>query len=204
MRYAYLVIFFLVVLTVGVFGFRGSISTNPPLEVFSDMDRQSKYQPQGESAFFADGRSDRPLPAGVVAQGDLNSDTELAHGKNIADEFVRGFPKALTIDSPFMEHGRKRYNIYCAVCHGSLGDGKGMVAQYGWGGAVSLHDDRLRDMAEGEIFNTITHGKNTMYGYADKLDINDRWAVIAYVRALQRSQNGGIDDVPAPFKAELN
>ena len=204
MRYAYLTAFFLVVLTVGALGFRGSISTKPPLEVFPDMDRQSKYHPQGESAFFADGRADRPLPAGVVAQGALNADAALAYGKNAAGEFVRGFPKALTIDGTFMEHGRDRYEIYCAPCHGSLADGRGIVAQYGWGGPISLHDDRLRDMSEGEIYNTITHGKNTMFGYADKLDISDRWAVVAYVRALQRSQNGRINDVPASHKAELN
>ncbi len=204
MRYAYLVVFFLVVLAVGALGFRGSISTKPPLEVFPDMDRQSKYQPQGESAFFADGRADRPLPAGVVAQGYLNADPILAHGQTASGEFVRGFPQSLTIDGTFMARGRERYEIYCTPCHGTLADGRGIVAQYGWGGPISLHDDRLRDMSEGEIFNTITHGKNTMFGYAEKLEISDRWAVIAYVRALQRSQNGRIEDVPASLKAELN
>ena len=204
MRYAYLTAFFLAVLAVGALGFRGSISTKPPLEVFPDMDRQSKYQPQGESEFFADGRADRPLPAGVVARGALNADSALARGMNSTGEFVRGFPKALSIDGAFINHGRERYEIYCTPCHGSLADGKGIVAQYGWGGPISLHDDRLRDMPEGEIYNTITHGKNTMFGYADKLDISDRWAVIAYVRALQRSQNGRIGDVPASHKAELN
>ena len=117
---------------------------------------------------------------------------------------MRGFPQSLTIDGTFMARGRERYEIYCTPCHGTLADGRGIVAQYGWGGPISLHDDRLRDMSEGEIFNTITHGKNTMFGYAEKLEISDRWAVIAYVRALQRSQNGRIEDVPASLKAELN
>jgi hypothetical protein len=204
MRYAYLTLFFLVVLAVGVLGFRGSISTKPPLEVFSDMDRQSKYKPQGESAFFADGRADRPLPAGVVAQGDLNDDPHLAHGKDATGEFVAGYPVSLPIDGKFLARGRERYEIYCTPCHGSMADGRGIVSQYGWGGPINLHDDRIRSMAEGEIFNTISLGKNTMYGYAEKLTISDRWAVIAYVRALQRSQNGRINDVPASHKAELN
>ncbi len=204
MRYAYLTAFFLVVLTVGALGFRGSISTKPPLEVFPDMDRQSKYQPQGESVFFADGRADRPLPAGVVAQGDLEADPQLAHGKDAAGNFVGGFPSSLTFDGTFMARGRERFEIYCGPCHGALGDGRGIVAQYGWGGPINLHDDRIRTMAEGEIYNTITHGKNTMFGYAEKLTIPDRWAVIAYLRALQRAHNGSINDVPASHKAELN
>lgn len=204
MRYAYLVLFFLVVLTVGALGFRGSISTRPPLEVFPDMDRQSKYQPQAQSAFFADGRSDRPLPSGVVPRGELRADAHLYAGRNPAGEFAAGYPQALTIDGAFMERGRERFQIYCAPCHGSLGDGRGIVTQYGWGTPANLHSDAFRAQSEGELYNTITHGKNTMFGYADKLVPEDRWAVVAYVRALQRSQNGRISDVPASRQAELN
>lgn len=204
MRYVYLVVFFLVVLTVGMLGFRGSVSTEPPLEVFPDMDRQSKYQPQGESAFFSDGRADRPLPAGVVARDDLRADSHFYYGRNAAGEFAAGFPDDLVINEQFMARGKERYDIYCSVCHGGLADGQGMVAQYGWGGPVSLHQDIIRAKTEGDIFNTITNGFNTMLPYGDKLTPEDRWAVVAYVRALQRSQNGRIEDVPQSHREELN
>ena len=204
MRYVYLVAFFVVVLTVGALGFRGSISTKPPLEVFPDMDRQSKYQPQGPSEFFADGRADRPLPAGVVARGDLRSDPHFSLGRDAQGEFAYGFPASVVVNRAFMERGKERYEIYCAPCHGSIGDGRGIVTQYGWGTPANLHSDVFRAQAEGMIFNTITHGKNTMFGYGDKLVPEDRWAVIAYIRALQRSQNSRVTDVPAAHQAELN
>lgn len=202
MRYVYLVTFFVVVLTVGALGFRGSISTKPPLEVFPDMDRQPKYRPQAASAFFADGRADRPLPAGVVARGQLIEDGHLAAGRDAKGEFARGFPAGLAVDRVLMERGHDRYTIYCAPCHGQLGDGRGIVTSYGWGTPVSFHLDLYKTMPEGEIYNTIANGKNTMFGYGDKLDVSDRWAVVAYVRALQRS-HGTAADVPPAHKAEL-
>ncbi len=204
MRYVYLVLFFVVVLTVGVLGFRGSISTRPPLEVFPDMDRQSKYLPQDVSPFFADGRTDRPIPAGTVARGDLREDPHFYAGRSPGGDFVAGFPTDLTLDRQFIDRGRERYEIYCTPCHGSLGNGRGIVTNYGWGGPASLHIDLIRNQPEGEIFNTITHGKNTMFSLGDKLVPEDRWAVVAYVRALQRSQNGRVADVPASHQGDLN
>jgi mono/diheme cytochrome c family protein len=203
MRYVYLVTFFLVVLTVGALGFRGAISTKPPLEVFPDMDRMPKYQPQGASAFFADGRADRPLPVGVVARGDLRADAHLATGKNASGAWAQGFPADVAVDNVLMERGRDRYMIYCAPCHGQLGDGRGIVASYGWGAVANLHADAIRNQPDGELYNTVANGKNTMYGYADKLDLKDRWAVVAYVRALQRAHTGKVSDVPPSHKAEL-
>ena len=204
MRYVYLVLFFIAVLAVGALGFRGSISTRPPLEVFPDMDRQSKYLPQDASTFFADGRTDRPIPAGTVARGDLRADRELYTGMNRGGEFVTGFPAALTIDRQFFDRGRERFEIYCTPCHGQLADGRGIVTQYGWGGPPNLHIDLIRNQSNGELFNTITNGKNTMFPLGDKINAEDRWAVIAYVRALQRSQNGRMQDVPASHQGELN
>lgn len=204
MRYVYLVLFFVIVLAVGALGFRGSISTRPPLEVFPDMDHQSKYQPQDASPFFADNRTDRPIPAGAVARGDLREDAHLYAGRDASGEFARGFPSDLTIDRQFIDRGRERYEIYCSPCHGIVGNGRGVVTQYGWGGPANLHADLIRNQAEGEIYNTITHGKNTMFSLGDKLVPEDRWAVVAYVRALQRSQNGRIEDVPASHQGELN
>lgn len=212
MRYVYLATFFVVVLTVSILGFRGSTTTRPPLEVFPDMDRQAKYKPQAESKFFADGRADRMPISGTVAYGRdsenedplfLGADKALYEGKNPDGSFVKGFPSAITVDAKFMERGRDRYTIYCSPCHGALGDGNGITKQYGMGATASYQTDRLREMADGEIFNTITHGKNTMMSYGDKLKPKDRWAVIAYVRALQRAQHSTVADVPASHRTEL-
>jgi cytochrome c553 len=213
MRTVYLVTFFLVVLLVAGYGFRGTTFTKPPIDVFPEwmcpgMKRQSKYKAQVASPFFADGRADRPLPVGVVPSGygplaqPLHDDSHLYDGKNPDGTFVRGFPSQLVIDEKFMERGRQRYTIYCSPCHSAVGDGKGIVSQYGMGPA-NFHDDRIRQMAEGEIFNTITHGKANMMPYADKLASEDRWAIIAYVRALERARAGTAADVPPEHHQEL-
>ena len=211
MRYVYYAMAFFVVLTISIAGLRGWHSTRPPLEVFPDMNRQAKYKPQAESGFFADGRADRPLPADVVPRGRsvdpdpnfLRADDFLYRGKTSEGTFARGFPPQLVIDQRFMERGQERYTTYCAPCHGALGDGQGITKAYGMVTTASYHDDRIRQMAEGEIFNTITNGKNTMATYADKLSTEDRWAIIAYVRALQRARMGVISDVPADHRADL-
>jgi mono/diheme cytochrome c family protein len=203
MRYAYYTLAFLVVLLISVMGFRGLRSAMPPIEVFPDMDRQAKYKPQAESRFFADARADRPIPAGTVPRGRtveadpsfLRADDFRYAGKAADGSFARGFPVPVT--AALLHRGQNRYMIYCAPCHGALGDGNGITKSYGMLTTPSYHDDRLRTMAEGEIFNTITYGKNTMYPYADKLSPDDRWAVISYVRALQRAQQGKVGEVPA-------
>ncbi len=211
MRYAYYTLAFLVVLLVSVMGFRGMVATRPPIEVFPDMDHQAKYKPQAESKFFGDGRADRPIPPGTVPYGrgegvepghPLHDDTYLRaddfryRGKLADGSFARGFPAALTVDEALIRRGQNRFNIYCSPCHGPLGDGNGITKSYGMAATPSYHDDRIRSMPEGEIFNTITNGKNTMFPYADKLSPDDRWAVIAYVRALQRAHNAKLEDVP--------
>ena len=203
MRFAYFTLIFAVALTLSVMGFRGMRSSEPPMEVFPDMDRQGKYKPQGASKFFADARADRPPVAGTVARGRsetgeadpsfLASDDFLYRGKQ-GEAFAKGYPMELTRD--FVMQGENRYSIYCAPCHGALGDGNGITKRYGMTVTPSFHDDRLRNMPEGEIFNTITHGKNTMMPYGDKLTPSERWAVVSYVRALQRASNATIDDVP--------
>lgn len=200
MRNVYIVTIFVVVALVSVLGFRGTKFTSPPLDVFPEwafpgMKYQPKYRAQGESAFFADGRADRTPVAHTVARGMLRDDDALYLGKDGAGAFVRGFPAAVKVDVKFIERGRDRYSIYCQPCHGALGDGNGVTKRYGMGATPSYHDDRLRSMAEGELYNTISNGKNTMLPYADKLVPEDRWAVVAYVRALQRAQQGKPGDV---------
>ena len=125
----------------------------------------------------------------------LREDDFLYRGKNAAGAFVAGMPGGLTIDLKFLERGRDRYQIYCTPCHGAAGDGNGITRRYGMGATPTYHDPRLRTMPEGELYNTIANGKNTMMGYADKLVPDDRWAVVAYVRALQRAQLGAAADV---------
>ena len=212
MRYVYLTLFFVVVLALSILGFRGSLSTRSPLEVFPDMDHQAKYKPQAESKFFADGRVDRKPIAGTVAFGRrsdvadakfLKADSALFEGKDAKGAWVIGFPNAITVDAKLLERGQDRYTIYCAPCHGAVGDGNGITKQYGMGATPTFHDPRLRTMAEGEIFNTITNGKGNMLSYADKLPADDRWAVIAYVRALQRAAHATAADVPPGHKSEL-
>jgi mono/diheme cytochrome c family protein len=109
----------------------------------------------------------------------------------------------LEVTPALMQRGEQRFNINCAVCHGPLGAGDGIVKQYGLATVVSLQDDRLRNMADGEIFNTITHGKNTMMAYGPRVTVHDRWAIICYLRALQRSQHASAADVPAEHQADL-
>ncbi len=212
MRYVYLTIFLIVVLGVSIFGFRGSLSTRPPLEVFPDMDHQAKYKPQAESKFFADGRADRLTPTGAVAFGRssgapdsafLKADSQLHTGKDNKGAFIAGFPSAITVDAKFMERGQDKYNIYCTVCHSGVGDGNGITKQYGMGATPTFHDDAKRKLTNGEIFNVITHGKGNMLSYADKLAAEDRWAVVAYVRALQRAAHATVADVPPGNKSEL-
>jgi mono/diheme cytochrome c family protein len=199
MRNVYLVTLFLAVLVVSIFGFRGHIFTQPPMDVFPEwafpgMKYQPKYKPQRESAFFADGRVDRPIPAHTVSRDPLRADA-LATGRMGDGAFVKGFPEGVVVDAKLMARGHERYSIYCQPCHGALGDGNGITKQYGMGATPSYHDDRLRTIAEGELFNVITHGKGNMLPYADKLLPEERWAVILYVRALQRAQTGTAADV---------
>jgi mono/diheme cytochrome c family protein len=200
MRHVYLITALAVVLTISLLGFRGTRFTHPPMDVFPEwafpgMKRQPKPKPQGESRFFADGRADRPLPAGVVSREPLRSDDGLNAGKATDGKWLRGFP--LPVSDQLMARGKDRYTIYCGPCHGAVGDGNGITKQYGMGATPTYHDPRLRDMAEGEIFNTITHGSpnKNMQSYADKLLPEDRWAVVLYVRALQRAQTGTAADV---------
>jgi cytochrome c553 len=203
MRNVYLITLFVCVLIFSIFGLRGRTFTSPPIDVlpewaFPSMRHQPKFRPQSASEFFADGRADRmPVDHTVRADTPPRNDDHLYYGKDATGAFARGFPASLTVDMKFIEHGRERYTIYCQPCHGAAGDGQGITKQYGMGATPSYHDDRLRQMAEGEIFNTITNGSpnKNMLPYADKLEPVDRWAVIAYVRALQRAQQGTAADV---------
>lgn len=209
MRHVYLVTAFVCVLVVSILGLRGAKFTSPPNDVFPEwafpgMKHQPKPYSQGSSKFFADGRADRaPVPGTVMASAPLRDDDRFYAGKNADGSFIRGFPSGVAVDLKLLERGQDRYAIYCLPCHGANGDGNGITKKYGMGATPTYHDERLRQIAEGEIYNTITNGKANMFSYADKLLPADRWAVIAYVRALQRAQTGTAADVPGDHKSEL-
>jgi mono/diheme cytochrome c family protein len=172
------------------------------------MKYQPKLRPQAASNFFADGRADRMPPAHTVMRGMFEDkdhhyngdDDHLYHGKDANGQFAKGFPASVTVDMKLLERGQQRYTIYCSPCHGLVGDGQGITKRYGMGTTPSYYDDRLRNMPEGQIFDTITNGSASkiMLPYADKLTPEDRWAVVAYVRALQRAQQGKVADVADP------
>ena len=200
MRHVYLITFFVCVLLVSILGFRGTTFTAPPIDVFPEwafpsMENQPKLRPQSRSEFFADGGADRVPPPKTVARGMLRTDDHLHHGKDSGGAFAAGLPAGLSVDLNFIQRGQHQYQIYCLPCHGAAGDGNGITKRYGMGATPTYHDARLRGMPDGEIYNTITNGKNTMLPYADKLAPEDRWAVVAYVRALQRAQQGKPADV---------
>jgi len=165
-----------------------------------DMHDQPKYKPYRPSAFFADGREVRPLVADTVARSHLDDDTLRYTGK-VGDKFSEEFPFAVTSD--VLRRGQERYNIYCAPCHDRTGGGGGMIVLRGYRRPPAFHIDRLRQQPAGYFFDVITHGFGVMPNYAQQIPPDDRWAIIAYVRALQLSQHAELSDVPAAEQAEL-
>ncbi|WP_422924304.1 c-type cytochrome [Singulisphaera sp. PoT] len=167
----------------------------------NEMDKQPKIQrPYQVSSFFSDGRSARPLVAGTVARGQLRTDTAYYAGKS-GEQFIDEIPRK--VDASVLAFGRERFNIYCAPCHSRTGDGQGMIVKRGFSPPPSLHLERLRDAPAGHFYNVITNGYGAMYSYASRIPVDDRWAIVAYIRALQLSQNARIDDVPAEKRTEL-
>lgn len=172
-------------------------SRKPPIELFPDMDRQPKLRPQTDASFtgWSDGLSSRKPVAGTVARGSEYEENEFTTGfQPGTTNYVEVLPVPMT--ETLMERGQRQFGIYCTPCHGKLGDGKGVTTKLGMAAVANLHDARIVTMTDGEIFNTITHGKNLMGGYGSNLDVEDRWATIAYLRALQRSRLATLEDVP--------
>jgi Cytochrome C oxidase, cbb3-type, subunit III len=214
---------------VAFLGFRGQRSTGSPIELFPDMVRQPKVRAQAPLGFFADDRGSRvpvsgtvpigyemPMPQSKADPGTapassgvsqnhpriaFSAGTDYISTGKMGGNWGTGIP--LEVTRELMLRGEQRFNINCAVCHGAAAAGNGIAKQYGLTTVVSLQDERIRNMADGEIFNTITHGKNTMMSYGPNVNVNDRWAIIAYLRALQRSQNATAADVPPEARMEL-
>jgi len=165
-----------------------------------DMHDQPRYEPFEASDFFDDGRSARPLVVGTVARGFLNEDQHLHRGR-IGGELADRFPFA--VDRTVLERGRERYGIFCAPCHDAAGNGNGVIVQRGFKHPPSFHIQRLREAPPGWFFEVITKGYGAMYDYADRVPPADRWAITAYVRALQRSAHASLADVPQAQRDEL-
>ena len=166
-----------------------------------DMHDQPKYIPLRPSSFFADGRSARPLVPGTVARGHLDDDTLLYTGKGPDGKPSNDFPFPVTKE--VIERGQNRFNVYCTPCHGRLGNGDGMIVRRGFRKPPSYHIDRLRQVPNGYIFDVITNGFGAMQDYSAQVQPQDRWAIVAYIRALQLSQNASINDVSAAGRAQL-
>jgi mono/diheme cytochrome c family protein len=166
-----------------------------------DMHDQPKYIPLRPADFFADGRSERQLIAGTVARGHLNDDAAYFDGKTADGKAEEQFPFPVTKD--VILRGQDRYNVYCSPCHDRLGEGNGMVVRRGYRHPPSYHIDRLRQAADGYIFDVITNGFGAMPDYAAQIPVRDRWTIVAYVRALQLSHNASFNDVPPDARGQL-
>jgi mono/diheme cytochrome c family protein len=217
MRVVIVVLALLAGVFVSMMGVRGTISDRRPLLWVPDMVVQPRYHTQGESPFFKDGRVMRTPPAGTVpfGGGDYESDAgsprmnpDFLQGD---DRYYRGKQGAawvtqipVKVDMKLLQRGRERYDIYCAPCHGPTGSGKGLMTQYGMVGVASITDELHALMPAGEFFGVITAGKGRMMGLAAQVKVRDRWAIVAYLRALSRSQNARYDDVPDDKRGELN
>ncbi|HSO23245.1 MAG TPA: cytochrome c [Chondromyces sp.] len=186
---------------------RVTTSPNPRIHVVPDMDNQPRYEAQSRNPLFADRRAMRPPVPGTVARGADLDRPDVTTGR-VGDGWVEANP--MPVDQGVLERGRQRYDVFCSPCHGLAGFGDGMVARRAdelqegtWTPPTSFHSDLIRQRPDGHLYNTITNGIRNMPGYGSQIPVEDRWAVVAYVRALQRSQNATVDDVPPAIRAQL-
>jgi mono/diheme cytochrome c family protein len=164
------------------------------------MQDQPRYKPLAPSSFFIDGRSARPIPSGTVARDALNA-TDVVHTGSANGVYADTIP--VSLNQALLDRGRERFDIYCSPCHGYLGDGDGMVARRGFKIPPSLHHDRVRRAPPGYLFQVITNGYGGMGDYGNQIPVEDRWAIVAYIRALELSRNATLADLPAPERARI-
>lgn len=196
---------------------RATPSPNRPIHIFFDMDMQPKFKAQSPNPLFADGRAMRPVVLGSVQAGSPGLDGHLLEG-TVGGGWAETLPASIAADAALLSRGQERFNIYCSLCHGYAGFGDGMVNVRAmelmgntegpvqgttWVAAKSLHDPTVREQPIGQIYHSITHGIRNMAGYASQVPVADRWAIAAYVKALQLSQNASVQDVPPERRAEL-
>jgi mono/diheme cytochrome c family protein len=189
-------------------GCAGLASKSPPIEVWPDMDRQHKFGAQSENPLFSDKRAQRVPPEGTVAVGFLKEDTAFHTGRQ-GDMYV-GLNPLFPYDKATLEHGQRKFNTYCAPCHGQAGNGGGIVGKRA--GPVLVPSNLVnldkangvvvRGYTDGEIYDVVSNGRRTMKGYKYQISARDRWAIVAYVRVLQR-QSGTLEDVPENLRSSL-
>ena len=178
---------------------RGCTSSRPPIHINPSMDDQPKVLPQTASTFFYDGSSMRQPVPGTVPIGGLKEDGAFFTGKGADEQFVATIPMAA--DEARLERGRQRYTIYCQPCHDARGDGKGILFQRGKVPTASFHDDKILKYPDGQIFDVITNGHGLMSGYRWPIPPSDRWAIVAYVRELERKRPASATRAPASAEA---
>ncbi|MEI6872268.1 MAG: cytochrome c, partial [Verrucomicrobiota bacterium] len=208
---AFLFVFVTVAIgVVSMAGFRGEKFSNTPLQITPDMKHQPKVITQHGSTFFADGRADHlpvqgTIPVGYNLKGryfqtgvnNISSDSSFTGSLSYKDTgamgevYGTGIP--FSVSEAFLDRGRQRYEIFCSVCHDRTGNGNGIAKSYGLVTVASLMDDRIKTQPDGQIFSTITNGKNTMGAYGSNIAVEDRWAIVAHIRALQASQSGKVN-----------
>lgn len=218
MRYFWFPFILLCIAVIGIAGFRGESSRKPPLEIFADMDRQPKLRPQEGNKTFANGISSQLPVAGTIARGEPTViagraiyayENDAFNTGRVAGKtnFVENLP--IPVSANLLKRGRERYNIYCSACHGRLGDGAGVTSNYGIAGA-SFHAAPFVKMPDGYLYQMVTYGLPPVDGvvrmpsYGASIDVKDRWAIVAYIRALQRSRLAVMEDVPEPQRAQFN
>lgn len=187
---------------------RTTVKKKPRVHLVQDMDNQHRFEMQHVNKLFNDGRAMRPAVPGTVGRGQLDDDAHFIKGLN-GDAWATGFPSQIEVNETLVLRGQDRFNIYCTPCHGGAGYGDGMVHQRAmqlltagkngttWVAPKSLHEAAIRAQPIGQIFNTITNGVRTMPAYGDQIPVADRWAIVAYIKALQRSQHATAADLPS-------
>lgn len=192
-------------------GCRGAVSEDPPFHLISDMQQQAHRRPQTESPVFADHRAMRPLDPNTVAWGHANKEDALLKED---DTYFRGegpdgkpvMRAPVKVDAALLARGQERFNIYCSPCHDKTGSGNGVVMQRSGGafaGIPAFYIERLKDAPDGELFQTITHGKARMPSYAAQIPESDRWAIVTWVRVLQQAGSAKLADVPDAEKSKI-
>jgi hypothetical protein len=179
-----------------LFACRGQVTSRPPIHLIDDMDHQPKYRPEAASHYFADGRTMRAPVEETVAIGQLHDDDPVYTGESLDH-----LPLAATAE--LAHRGGQRFDIYCAPCHDRSASGHGMVVQRGFPPPIDLASERVRKLKDGEIFGVITHGVRNMPSYAAQIPARDRWAIVLWLRVLERSQHATIADVPAELRDRI-
>lgn len=214
----------LAIVLLGFAGFRGQKMTHTPIEWFNDMAQQPKHTAQHRSEFFNDTRAARVPVAGTVpigfilpgryfqtegnnlvdGMGGFANQPDYYNTGRMGDVYGDGIPEKVGARGEELLHrGQERYNIYCTICHGAAGQGNGVVKSFGLVTVRALLDDQLRAQPDGQIFNTIAHGKNTMGAYGPVITVEDRWAIVVYVRALQEAAGGKLASLPEAEQKKL-